>query len=50
LPNVVATPWVARGYGDEEVWRRMAMEAVKNLITWAIGGQRRNVAGKEDYI
>jgi len=49
LPNVVATPWVAGGYGNEEVWRRMAMEAVKNLITWATGGQPRNVARREDY-
>lgn len=50
LPNVVATPWVAGGYGNEEVWRRMAMEAVKNLVTWAMGGQPRNVARREDYI
>lgn len=50
LPNVVATPWVGGGYGSEEVWRRMAVEAVKNLITWATGGQPRNVARREDYI
>jgi lactate dehydrogenase-like 2-hydroxyacid dehydrogenase len=50
LPNVVATPWVAGGYGSEEVWRWMAMEAVKNLVTWAMGGQPRNVARREDYI
>jgi lactate dehydrogenase-like 2-hydroxyacid dehydrogenase len=50
LPNVMATPWVAGGYGNEEVWRRMAMEAVKNLITWAMGGRPRNVARREDYI
>jgi hypothetical protein len=28
----------------------MAMEAVKNLIIWATGGQPRNVARREDYI
>jgi lactate dehydrogenase-like 2-hydroxyacid dehydrogenase len=50
LPNVVATRWVAGGCGSEEVWRRMAMEAVKNLATWAMGGQPRNVARREDYI
>jgi lactate dehydrogenase-like 2-hydroxyacid dehydrogenase len=50
MPNVVATPWVAGGYGNKEVWRRMAMEAVKNLVTWAMGGQPRNVARREEYI
>jgi len=50
LPNVVATPWVAGGYGNEEVWRRMAMEAVRNLIAWATGGQPRNIARRDDYI
>ncbi|ACB39186.1 2-hydroxyacid dehydrogenase [Pyrobaculum neutrophilum] len=50
LPNVIATPWVAGGYGSEEVWRRMVEEAVRNLITWASGGRPRNVARREDYI
>ena len=50
LPNVVATPWVAGGYGNERVWRQMVMEAVRNLITYATGGRPRNIAKREDYI
>ncbi|MEM1733839.1 MAG: 2-hydroxyacid dehydrogenase [Pyrobaculum sp.] len=50
LPNVVATPWVAGGYGSEEVWRKMVEDAVDNLIKWAAGGEVRNLARREDYI
>ncbi|MFN3804848.1 MAG: 2-hydroxyacid dehydrogenase [Pyrobaculum sp.] len=50
LPNVVATPWVAGGYGSEEVWRKMVLDAVGNLTLWAQGGRPRNVARREDYV
>lgn len=50
LPNVVATPWVAGGYGSEEVWRKMVEEAVKNLLRWVEGEEPRNIARREDYI
>ncbi|MCU7788563.1 2-hydroxyacid dehydrogenase [Pyrobaculum sp. 3827-6] len=50
LPNVYATPWVAGGYGNEEVWMRMVRQAVNNLVTYARGGVPRNIARREDYI
>jgi len=50
LPNVVATPWVAGGYGSEEVWREMAVEAVKNLLAWARGEAPKNIAKRSDYV
>ncbi|MEM1598209.1 MAG: 2-hydroxyacid dehydrogenase [Pyrobaculum sp.] len=50
LPNVVATPWIAGGYGNEEVWREMAVEAVKNLLRWAEGKEPKNLARREDYV
>ncbi|ABL88482.1 D-isomer specific 2-hydroxyacid dehydrogenase, NAD-binding protein [Pyrobaculum islandicum DSM 4184] len=50
LPNVIATPWVAGGYGSEEVWRKMVEEAVKNLLVWASGGTPKNIAKRQDYI
>ena len=50
LPNVVATPWVAGGYGSEEVWRKMVMDAVKNLVAYATGGAVRNIARRDDYL
>lgn len=50
LPNVVATPWVAGGYGSEEVWRKMVMDAVKNLVAYATGGVVRNIARRDDYL
>ncbi|MGC9118915.1 MAG: 2-hydroxyacid dehydrogenase [Thermoproteus sp.] len=49
-PNVVATPWIAGGYGNEQVWRRMMEEAVENLLRWARGERPRNIAKREDYI
>jgi Lactate dehydrogenase and related dehydrogenases len=50
LPNVVATPWVAGGYGNELVWRRMLEEAVDNLLRWVNGETPRNIARREDYV
>jgi len=50
LPNVVATPWVAGGYGSEEVWREMAVAAVKNLLAWARGETPKNIAKRSDYV
>jgi len=47
---VVATPWVAGGYGSEEVWREMAVEAVKNLLAWARGETPKNIAKRSDYV
>ncbi len=49
MPNVVATPWVAGGYGSVEVWHKMMRQAAENVMTWALGGQPRNVAKREDY-
>lgn len=50
MPNAVATPWVAGGYGNREVWRKMAEEAVENLIEWIRGGEPRNLAKREDFL
>lgn len=50
LPNAVATPWVAGGYGSEEVWRRMGLEAVENFLRWARGEPPRNIADRSDYV
>ncbi|MEL9991348.1 MAG: 2-hydroxyacid dehydrogenase [Thermoproteus sp.] len=50
MPNVVATPWVAGGYGNEAVWRKMLEEAVENLLRWARGEAPRNIAKREDYV
>jgi lactate dehydrogenase-like 2-hydroxyacid dehydrogenase len=49
LPNVIATPWVAGGYGSRLVFNHMVNEAVKNLITYLKGGEPRNVVRHEDY-
>lgn len=50
LPNVVATPWVAGGYGNEAVWRKMLEEAVENLLRWLRGERPRNIADRSDYV
>lgn len=50
LPNAVATPWVAGGYGNETVWRKMLEEAVENLLRWMKGEKPRNIADRSDYV
>ncbi len=49
-PNVVATPWIAGGFGNREVWESMLERAIDNVIEYICGGKPRNVVNREDYI
>lgn len=50
MPNVIATPWIAGGYGSAEIRRRMLEEAVENLIRWLRGETPKNIARREDFV
>ncbi len=50
LPNVIATPWVAGGYGSREVYMAMLRSAVENLARYLRGEQPRNIVPREDYV
>ncbi|MFB6490171.1 MAG: 2-hydroxyacid dehydrogenase [Thermoproteus sp. AZ2] len=50
MPNVIATPWIAGGYGSAEIRRKMLEEAVENLIRWLRGDAPKNIARREDFV
>ncbi len=49
-PNVVATPWIAGGFGNREVWEGMLEKAVENVVEYLRRGRPRNVVNRSDYV
>jgi len=49
-PNVLGMPWVAGGYGSDEVFEEMKAMAVKNVLRYLEGEKPLNIARREDYL
>ena len=49
-PNVIATPWIAGGFGNKEVWESMLEKAVDNIIEYIRGGKPRNIVDRREYV
>ncbi len=50
FPNVLGMPWVAGGYGSDEVQEEMKAIAVKNVVSYLDGQKPMNIARREDYV
>ena len=49
FPNVVGTPWIGGGLGNDEVWINMVNLAVDNVIRFLNGETPKNIVDKNDY-
>ena len=49
-PNVVGTPWIAGGYGNEEVMDLMLERAVENVIKYIKSGVAGNRVDRMEYV
>ncbi|HIQ30214.1 MAG TPA: hydroxyacid dehydrogenase [Candidatus Caldiarchaeum subterraneum] len=50
FPNVLGTPWIAGGLGNDEVWRNMVNKAAENVARFLKGEKPLNIVYKSDYV
>ena len=48
--NVIGTPWVAGGLGNDEVWFTMLRLAAENVVRFLKGETPHNIVSRSDYV
>ncbi len=50
FPNVIGTPWIGGGLGNDEVWVNMVNKAAENVVRFLKGEKPLNIVDKSDYV